>query len=59
MDDREDMIVKAVSWAVRILVQWDPGGVRAFMDRYGDRLAPRVRREVRHKLATGVKIPRR
>jgi hypothetical protein len=59
IDDREDMIVKAVSWALRMLAPWDSAAVRAFMARHGDRLAPRIRREVRSKLETGLKSPRR
>jgi hypothetical protein len=58
IDDREDMIVKAVSWALRMLAPWEPATVRDFMERHGDRLAARVRREVRNKLETGLKNPR-
>jgi hypothetical protein len=58
IDDREDMIVKAVSWALRMLAPWQPQAVRAFMATHGDRLAPRVRREVRNKLETGYKNPK-
>jgi hypothetical protein len=58
IDDREDMIVKAVSWALRMLAPWEPAAVRAFMDEHHDRLAPRVRREVRNKLETGYKNPK-
>jgi DNA alkylation repair enzyme len=53
--DRDDMVVKALSWALRALVVWDPGAVQEFLDAHGDRLAPRVRREVRSKLQTGRK----
>jgi hypothetical protein len=58
IDDREDMVVKAVSWALRMLAPWQPAAVRAFMDKHADRLAPRVRREVRNKLETGYKNPK-
>ena len=58
IDDREDMIVKAVSWALRMLAPWQPEAVSAYLDKHGDRLAPRVRREVRNKLATGYKNPK-
>jgi 3-methyladenine DNA glycosylase AlkD len=56
--DRDDMVEKAVSWALRYLSQKDRGAVEAFMAEHGDRLAARVRREVRHKLDTGLKAPR-
>jgi hypothetical protein len=58
IDDREDMVVKAVSWALRMLAPWEPEAVRAFMDEHHDRLAARVRREVRNKLETGYKNPK-
>jgi 3-methyladenine DNA glycosylase AlkD len=55
--DRDDMVVKAMSWALRALVVWDPEAVRAFLAAHRDALAARVRREVGNKLATGVKDP--
>jgi hypothetical protein len=58
IDDREDVVVKAVSWALRMLATWEPEAVRAFMDEHHDRLAARVRREVRNKLETGCKNPK-
>jgi 3-methyladenine DNA glycosylase AlkD len=57
--DRDDMVEKAVSWALRYLSQKDRPAVEAFWAEHGDSFAPRVKREVRHKLATGVKNPRR
>ena len=59
VSDRDDMVVKAMSWALRALVAHDPGAVRAFLSEYEGALASRVQREVRHKLATGLKHPRR
>jgi 3-methyladenine DNA glycosylase AlkD len=53
--DRDDMVVKAMSWALRALVVWDRDAVRAFLDEHGDVLAARVRREVSSKLETGLK----
>jgi 3-methyladenine DNA glycosylase AlkD len=53
--DRDDMVVKALSWALRELVIWDPHAVGAFLEEHGDRLAARVRREVTSKLETGRK----
>jgi 3-methyladenine DNA glycosylase AlkD len=59
VDDRDDMVVKALSWALRELVAHDPDAVWAFLAEYDDRLAARVKREVRNKLTTGLKNPRR
>ena len=59
LDDRDDMVVKALSWALRELAKRDPSAVRKFLARYNDRLAGRVRREVTSKLTTGLKSPRR
>jgi 3-methyladenine DNA glycosylase AlkD len=59
MQDRDDMVVKALSWALRELAKRDPAAVRTFLDAHKEKLAPRVLREVHHKLATGLKNPRR
>jgi 3-methyladenine DNA glycosylase AlkD len=56
--DRDDMVVKAMSWALRELVVWDAGSVSRFLDEHGNQLAPRVVREVRSKLDTGLKTAR-
>ena len=58
IDEREDMIVKAVSWALRMLAPWQPKAVEAFVVEHEDRLAARVKREVRNKLRTGYKNPK-
>jgi 3-methyladenine DNA glycosylase AlkD len=58
VDDREDLVVKGLSWALRAVSKYDAAAVRAFLDEHGDRLAARVRREVGTKLATGRKNPR-
>lgn len=58
VDDRDDMVEKAMSWALRELVKTDPNSVEAFVRFEDDRLAPRVKREVRNKLITGKKNPR-
>lgn len=56
--DRDDMVVKAMSWALRQLVVWDPDAVRTFIET--EPVAARVRREVTTKLETGHKQrPRR
>ncbi|HLZ75881.1 DNA alkylation repair protein [Phenylobacterium sp.] len=57
--DREDMVVKALSWALRALSQRDRPAVERFMAEMDAVLAPRVKREVRHKLQTGLKTPRK
>jgi len=59
LDDRDDMVVKAMSWALREAAKRDPDGVRAFLQKEESRLAPRVKREVRSKLETGLKNRRR
>jgi 3-methyladenine DNA glycosylase AlkD len=59
MDDRDDMVVKAMSWALRELAKRDPKAVRWFLAEHEDALAARVVREVRNKLSTGLKNPRR
>jgi 3-methyladenine DNA glycosylase AlkD len=56
--DRDDMVVKALSWALRELSKRDPKSVRTFL-REHDVLAPRVVREVNSKLKTGLKNPRK
>ena len=57
--DRDDMVVKAMSWALRTLSIHDPQAVRHFLAEYEGRIAARVVREVQHKLMTGLKNPRR
>ena len=57
--DCDDMVVKAMSWALRELVPWDPNAVESFLSDNDNRLAARVRREVRNKLRTGLKNPRK
>jgi 3-methyladenine DNA glycosylase AlkD len=59
VDDHDDMVAKAMSWALRALVPHHPRAVRAFLADYESRLAARVRREVRNKLTTGLKNPGR
>ena len=56
--DRDDMVVKALSWALRELSKRDPHRVVNFLGREDERLAARVRREVRAKLETGRKARR-
>ena len=57
--DRDDMVVKALSWALRALAVPDAAAVQDFLAAEDATLAARVKREVRHKLDTGLKTPRR
>ena len=57
--DHDDMVAKAMSWALRELVPWDPDSVESFLREHDDVLAARVKREVRNKLDTGLKNPRK
>jgi 3-methyladenine DNA glycosylase AlkD len=53
--DRHPAVEKALSWALRSLIQHDHPGVAAFLRRHGEHLSARVVREVRSKLETGRK----
>lgn len=57
VDDRHDLVVKALSWALRALSKRDSESARHFLEDHRDRLAPRVLREVQNKLTTGLKNP--
>jgi len=59
VDDHDDMVVKAMSWALRVLVVHDPGEVSEFLNKNEDVLAARVKREVQNKLTTGLKNPKK
>jgi hypothetical protein len=56
--DRDDMVVTALSWALRELARKEPAAVREFLRSNQACLAARVVREVRNKLETGLKNPR-
>ena len=58
VSDHEDMIVKAMSWALRELIVHDANAVKKFLNDYEDVLASRVKREVNNKLTTGLKNPK-
>ena len=58
MDDRDPMVVKALSWALRELAKRDKSSVSEFLENGGDKLPAQALREVRNKLATGLKNPR-
>ncbi len=57
--DRDEMVVKALSWALRELAKKDAKAVRVFLRAHEDSLAPRVKREVNNKLSSGLKNPRK
>jgi 3-methyladenine DNA glycosylase AlkD len=57
--DHEDMVVKALSWALRELVYFDPNAVERFLQEHEQVLAGRVKREVGSKLRMGLKNPKR
>ena len=59
VDDREDMVVKALSWSLRELAKRDRRSVKEFLDEKHPRLSRRVLREVTNKLNTGLKNPRK
>jgi 3-methyladenine DNA glycosylase AlkD len=53
--DRDPMVVKAMSWALRELAKTDARAARSYLAERQSVLAPRVVREVRNKLTTGKK----
>ena len=59
VDDKNDMVVKAMSWALRELIPHDADAVRDFLKKHEHVLAARVKREVNNKLTTGLKNPKR
>ncbi len=59
VNDHEDMVDKAMSWALRELVVHDPEALSAFLDENDAALSARVKREVRNKLTTGLKNPKK
>jgi 3-methyladenine DNA glycosylase AlkD len=56
--DRDPMVVKAMSWALRELAKVQPRAVRAYLSERRTILAPLVLREVQNKLETGLKNPK-
>lgn len=58
LHDRDDMVTKALSWALRELVVHDRPAVEAFLATHDADLAAHVKREVRNKLTTGRKNAR-
>ena len=58
LDERDPMITRAVSWALRQMIKHQAPEVAAYVESRGDRLAALPRREVRNKLKTGRKSGR-
>ena len=58
VNDHDDMVVKAMSWALRELVKPDRAAVVAFVQEHDAILHSRVKREVRNVLETGLKNPK-
>jgi 3-methyladenine DNA glycosylase AlkD len=56
--DCDPMVVKALSWALRVLAKAEPEAVQRYVNERGPALAALVQREVRNKLTTGLKNPR-
>jgi 3-methyladenine DNA glycosylase AlkD len=56
--DKDDMVVKALSWALRELAKKHPDEAAQFLTKHEQVLAARVIREVNNKLRTGLKTPR-
>jgi 3-methyladenine DNA glycosylase AlkD len=55
--DRDEMVVKALSWALRELAKRDAKAVNEFIGLHETSLSARVLREVNNKLRTGLKNP--
>ena len=55
VSDHDDMVVKAMSWALRELSKHTKEPVKDFLNLHSDKLAARVKREVNKKLTTGRK----
>lgn len=57
--DKDDMVAKGLSWALRDLSKRDREAVEKFIGEHEAVLPALVKREVRNKLTTGLKNPRR
>jgi len=58
ISDRDEMVDKALSWALRELAKRDKKAVRQFLKENQDQLSARIKREVNNKLRTGLKNPK-
>ena len=59
LDDRHDMVVKAMSWALRSLIHWDREAVAQFVKMHDSRLAARAKRETTIELRAGTRSAKR
>lgn len=59
VNDKNDMIIKAMSWALRALAIPKPEEVKIFLKENDKSLASRIKREVNFKLKTGLKNPKK
>jgi 3-methyladenine DNA glycosylase AlkD len=59
VDDHDDTVIKTMSWALRELAPHNPAALEEFLTEYDQVLAALVKREVRNKLSTGQKNPRK
>jgi 3-methyladenine DNA glycosylase AlkD len=57
--DRDPLIVKALSWALREVSKSHPKQAKAFLAQHSSALAALVSREVQCKIDTGLKAPRK
>jgi 3-methyladenine DNA glycosylase AlkD len=57
IEDHDEIVVRALSWALREFAVHDPIEVGKFTSSNDDLVAARVKREVRNKLETGLKNP--
>ncbi|MBD3348971.1 MAG: hypothetical protein GF400_07225 [Candidatus Eisenbacteria bacterium] len=55
--DRDDMVAKGMSWALRDLIAVDRREVVRFLEEHSNELPELVKREVTSKLSTGLKNP--
>ncbi len=55
VSDKHDMVVKAQSWALRMLVAIDKKAVQDFLVKNESVIHPRVKRELNNKMVTGKK----
>lgn len=57
ISDHKSLIVKALSWALRVLISRDRLAVEQFLSKYENKLHNQVKKEVQNKLQTGRKNP--
>jgi hypothetical protein len=57
VEDKDDMVVKALSWEQQELVVHNPEAANQFLRGHNEVLPVRLKREVRNKLVTGLKNP--